>query len=75
VPTYAFNRDFYGLVGRFKLDWVFVKPFIQNPRDKGQTNRFAPHFPATMRELNESVADRISDHAPMTVDLPLRDLP
>jgi len=75
VPTYAFNRDFYGLVGRFKLDWVFVKPFIQNPRDKGQTNRFAPHFPASMRELNESVEDRISDHAPMTVDLPLRDLP
>jgi len=75
VPTYAFNRDFYGLVGRFKLDWVFVKPFIQNPRDKGQTNRFAPHFPASMRELNESVEDRISDHAPMTVDLPVRDLP
>lgn len=27
----------------------------------------------TMRELNESVVDRISDHAPMTVDLPLMD--
>jgi hypothetical protein len=24
-----------------------------------------------MRELNEAVADRVSDHAPMTVDLPL----
>ena len=24
-----------------------------------------------MRELNESVEDRISDHPPMTVDLPL----
>lgn len=75
VPTYAFTRDFAGLVGRFKLDWVFVKPFIQNPRDKRQSNRFAPHFAVTMRELNESVADRISDHAPMTVDLPLGDLP
>jgi hypothetical protein len=35
VPTYAFSRDYAGLVGRFKLDWFFVKPFIQNPRLKG----------------------------------------
>jgi len=71
VPTYAFARDYGGLVGRFKLDWFFVKPFIQNPRGSGQSDWFAPHFPITMRELNESVADRISDHPPMTVDLPL----
>lgn len=37
----------------------------------GQSYRFAPHFPVTMRELNESVPDRISDHPPITVDLPL----
>ena len=71
VPTYAFARDYGGLVGRFKLDWIFVKPFIQNPRRKGQSYWFAPQFPKTMRELNESVEDRISDHPPMTVDLPL----
>lgn len=70
-PTYAFNRDFGGLVGRFKLDWFFVKPFIDDPRRAGQSYRFAPSFPVTMRELNESVADRVSDHAPMTIDLPL----
>jgi endonuclease/exonuclease/phosphatase family metal-dependent hydrolase len=75
VPTYAFARDFGGLVGRYKLDWVFVKPFIQDPRGKGQNNRFSPHFPGTMRDLNESVVDRISDHAPLVVDLPLRDVP
>jgi endonuclease/exonuclease/phosphatase family metal-dependent hydrolase len=73
VPTYAFSRDFGGLVGRFKLDWVFVKPFIQDPRRKGQSYLFAPHFAVTMRELNDSVEDRISDHPPMTVDLPLRE--
>jgi hypothetical protein len=28
-----------------------------------------------MRELNESVDDRVSDHAPMTVDLPLTEPP
>ena len=71
VPTYAFARDCGGLVGRFKLDWIFVKPFINDPRCTEQSYRFAPHFPVTMRELNESVTDGISDHPPMTVDLPL----
>lgn len=71
TPTYAFARDFGGVVGRFKLDWIFVKPFIEDPRRKKQSYRFAPHFPGTMRELNDSVDDRISDHPPMTVDLPL----
>ena len=32
--------------------------------------RFAPHFPLTMRDLNSAVPDGVSDHAPMTVDLP-----
>jgi endonuclease/exonuclease/phosphatase family metal-dependent hydrolase len=73
VPSYAFSRDYGGLVGRFKLDWFFVKPFIQDPRRKGQSYLFAPHFAVTMRELNESVEGRISDHPPMTVDLPLRE--
>jgi hypothetical protein len=27
-----------------------------------------------MRELNDSVEDRISDHPPMTVDLPLTEM-
>jgi endonuclease/exonuclease/phosphatase family metal-dependent hydrolase len=71
VPTYAFARDYAGLVGRFKLDWIFVKPFIENPRKRGQPELFAPQFPKTMRELNESVDGRVADHAPVTVDLPL----
>jgi endonuclease/exonuclease/phosphatase family metal-dependent hydrolase len=73
VPTYAFARDYGGVVGRFKLDWCFIKPFIQDPRLSGQSHLFAPQFPQTMRELNESVRDRISDHPPITVDLPLRE--
>jgi len=71
VPTYAFSRDYWGLVGRYKLDWFFVKPFVTNPRRAGQSEVFAPHFAETMRELNGAVDNRISDHAPMTVDLPL----
>jgi endonuclease/exonuclease/phosphatase family metal-dependent hydrolase len=73
VPTYSFARDYGGVVGRFKLDWFLVKPFVQDPRLKDQSYFFAPHFPKTMRELNESVEERISDHPPMTVDLPLRE--
>ncbi len=69
IATYSFARDYGGLVGRFKLDWIFVKPFINDPRRAEQSYQFAPHLPVTMRELNNSVADRISDHPPMTVDL------
>lgn len=71
VSTYAFERNFGGWVGNFKLDWFFVKPFIRDPRKLEQSYRFAPHFPITMQELNQAVEDRISDHPPMTVDLPL----
>jgi len=71
TPTYALAHNYGGLVGLFKLDWIFVKPFVDGPRRAEQSYRFAPHFPVTMRELNDSVEDRISDHPPMTVDLPL----
>jgi len=71
VPTYSFRRNYRGVVGQFKLDWILVKPFIDDPRRVEQSYWFAPHFPVTMRELNNSVEDRISDHPPITVDLPL----
>jgi endonuclease/exonuclease/phosphatase family metal-dependent hydrolase len=62
-PTFAFERTFRGLVGRYKLDWFFVRP--------GADGRLAPHAPVTMNELNEVTGRRMSDHPPMTVDLPL----
>jgi hypothetical protein len=62
-------------VGRFKLDWFLVKPFLQAPRQKDQSYLFAPHFAETMRELNQSVEDHISDHPLMTVDLPIQQPP
>ena len=61
-PTYAFQRDFGGVVGRFKLDWFFVK---------SAGALFAPHHPMTLVELNTSVKGGISDHHPITVDLTL----
>lgn len=71
VPTYSFNRDYAGLAGRFKLHWIFVKPLIREPRQDGQCYRLAPQFAKTMRALNESVPGRISDHAPMALELAL----
>jgi len=74
VPTFSMKRDFGGLVGRYKLDWFFVKPFIPEPRGEGMSYEFAPHFPVTMRDLNNAVPDGVSDHTPITVDLPFSEL-
>ena len=74
-PTFTLKRDFGGLVGRYKLDWFFVKPFIPRPRGEGMNYTFAPHFPVTMRDLNGAIPDGVSDHAPITVDLPLLPTP
>ena len=75
VPTYSFARDYGGVVGRFKLDWILVKPFTSNPRTSRQSLKFAPTYPITMQELNSSPEDRISDHPPILVDLPLTEPP
>jgi endonuclease/exonuclease/phosphatase family metal-dependent hydrolase len=69
--TYSFDREIAGIAGSFKLDWILVKPLrLGHPRDDGAPYRFAPHFGRTLDELNRAVPGRISDHAPITVDLP-----
>ena len=65
-----------GFVGKFKLDWIFVKPpGLKAPHGDGQPYIFAPHFGRTLKELNRSLEDRISDHDPLIVDLPLGSTP
>ena len=56
-------NDFYGLVGRFKLD-CFIKP-------PAAEQGMAPEFARTMQSLNSGPQERLSNHAPITVDLPL----
>ncbi|MDE1178822.1 MAG: hypothetical protein PW789_19785 [Edaphobacter sp.] len=68
VYTFALPRDFKGFYGRFKLDWFFVKPLYRGRTDTGT---LAPVFPRTMVTLNNAPAQQISDHSPITVDLPL----
>jgi endonuclease/exonuclease/phosphatase family metal-dependent hydrolase len=73
VTTYQVKRPI-GFIGKYKLDWIFVKPGgLTNSTDLGQTFQFAPHFGQTLTEINEVVEDRISDHRPILVDLPLKE--
>lgn len=71
ITTYEVERT-VAFVGKFKLDWIFVKPpALTEPYDKEGPYRFAPHFGRTLKSLNDAVTERVSDHAPMLVDLPL----
>jgi hypothetical protein len=55
-----------------KLDWIFVKPIaLTDPDDRKQPYKFAPQYRRTLKALNRSLKDRISDHSPMIVDLQL----
>jgi endonuclease/exonuclease/phosphatase family metal-dependent hydrolase len=75
VPTSELGRT-YGPIGKYKLDWIFVRAgSLSDPHDAKQPYRFAPHFGRTLKELNQSIPDRISDHSPITVDLPLGEPP
>lgn len=73
ITTYRVNRPIK-IIGKYKLDWIFVKPAgLTQPEDKGQSYRFAPHFGRTLTEINQAVEERISDHRPILVDLPLKE--
>jgi endonuclease/exonuclease/phosphatase family metal-dependent hydrolase len=53
-----------------KLDWIFVKPAqLTDPDDTKQPYIMAPQFGRTLKTLNYSLKDRISDHNPLIVDL------
>lgn len=57
ATTFSFSRTFHGLIGKYKVDWFFVKPKKQ---------AFLPYSGRTLGKLNRN---RISDHAPITLDL------
>ncbi|HWN09477.1 MAG TPA: endonuclease/exonuclease/phosphatase family protein [Pyrinomonadaceae bacterium] len=70
ITTFEVERTI-GFIGKFKLDWIFVKPpALKSPYGERQPYIFAPHFGRTLKELNHSIEDRISDHDPLIVDLP-----
>jgi endonuclease/exonuclease/phosphatase family metal-dependent hydrolase len=70
ISTHAMDRT-YKAVGKNKLDWIFVKPYTRDPEAAGQSYRLAPHFARTLERFNYSLGQRLSDHNPITVDLPV----
>jgi len=60
-----------GPFGYEKLDWIFIKSFLQHPNDSSGTRRLSPHFGETLTEFNKSRKPHFSDHRPMIVDLPI----
>lgn len=73
VPTWKFDRNFY--VGRFKLDWLFVKAYCNSPNGPECSFKMAPHFGATLFDLNYGFDENLSDHTPIGVDLPVEEPP
>jgi endonuclease/exonuclease/phosphatase family metal-dependent hydrolase len=60
-------------VAKYKLDWIFVKDNIESPREAKGSFLFAPHFGRTLSDLNNCPPEPISDHSPMTADLPFHE--
>ncbi len=73
--TFAMARTYGGLVGQYKLDWFFVKGYATDSEKSGGSYKFAPHYGRTLQELNEAPDVPLSDHSPITVDIPLTDPP
>jgi endonuclease/exonuclease/phosphatase family metal-dependent hydrolase len=73
--TFALAKTYGGLFGEYKLDWFFVKGLATDSRKPGGKYQFAPHFAWTLLELNSAPEESLSDHAPITVDLPLTEPP
>lgn len=69
ATTYEFERAL-NVVGKMKLDWILVKAYATDPRDDKQPYRFAPHFARTLGSINYALQTRLSDHDPISVDLP-----
>jgi hypothetical protein len=69
APTFFFQKTYHGLVGESKIDWFFVKSAA--PKQESGETQFAPFLGRTLPQINTAPAKRISDHCPITVDLPL----
>jgi endonuclease/exonuclease/phosphatase family metal-dependent hydrolase len=60
-------------VAKFRLDWIFVKSELENPRDQKGSYAFAPHFARTLTDLNDYPPVPMADHSPITIDLPFHE--
>jgi hypothetical protein len=70
VTTFALPRTL-AAVGKFRLDWIFVKGYLKDDPKTPDSYRFAPAFARTMNDANDALNPRLSDHAAISVDLPI----
>jgi endonuclease/exonuclease/phosphatase family metal-dependent hydrolase len=70
MTTFALPRTI-GIKGKYRLDWIFVKAYLKDDPGSADSYRFAPHFARTMNEANDAFDDPLSDHAAISVDLPI----
>lgn len=71
--SFSVTRPIAKFIGLYRLDWAFVKPYINDPNDTDAPYRFAPHFGEIFQDLNNSLDEKISDHHPLCVDLPFNE--
>lgn len=71
--TFTTERTIAQVLGKYRLDWVFVKSHLTHPKDNVGPYRFAPHFGRTLEEMNDGLKERISDHHPNVVDIPFEE--
>ena len=72
--TFQVKRPIGDIVGKYRLDWVFVKSFLTNPKDSSGPYQFSPHFGRTLEDMNTVVSKQFSDHHPSIVDLPFQEI-
>jgi hypothetical protein len=65
--SFEFERNYLGLVGSYRLDWLLVK--YLSPRG------LRPSKPTTLRALNRTVRNRLSDHHPIGLTVTEADAP
>ena len=70
--SYSLPRPI-GVIGCERLDWIFVKSFLNSPEQRNGSYRMAPHFGETLGMINLSAKEAFSDHHPITTVLPLNE--
>ena len=66
TPTFLFERSLF--IGKYRLDWIFVKPETADGKNNSQLE---PFYGRTLTDMNYAFGKPLSDHSPITADLPL----
>jgi hypothetical protein len=64
TPSFTFEKTYGGLVGEFKLDWVFVRHNSDQP-----SSNMTPAFGRTLTLVNNAMVPRISPHSPTELEV------